>query len=547
MAAIETEDLSKDFLVGFWRPRPYRALDRLTLSVDEGEVFGFLGPNGAGKSTTLKLLMQLIYPTSGALASSAARWAISSVQAAHRLPAGESLLLRLPHGRGAAALLRAAVRSRAARTPRRASPRVLDDVGLGAERRLQLRKFSKGMIQRVGLAQALLNEPEVVFLDEPMSGLDPLGRRDVRALILRLRDRGCTVFFSSHILSDAESLCSRVAILAQGRLVASGRLSDILAFRAPWLGAGRGQPVGRDALRDLAPRVRSMTALAHGRYTIELPPEHAPDELLDELRRAGAQIVSLNPLRETLEDYFVQSRGRGRDRGRQACERAHDRGWSPERCSRSRCATGCRTTWWLFATLLIARVLPDQPADGRPGPQDHQGPRAGGDLVVRAAHRGVHRHRAGVEGSRAAQRVRRASKPISRGQFVLGKYFGLVMTLVAQPVGDDARPLCCAVLPDVTTVPLREGRVGGAGDGPAPALAVVLTFAELMIVTAIALFFSTFSSPLLSALLTFGLWVTGHFNADLRNFEAVLDSRRSRGWRAPLLRAAEPRPVQRPR
>ncbi len=117
--------------------------------------------------------------------------------------------------------------------------RLLDEVGIGAERRLQLRKFSKGMLQRVGIAQALINDPELVILDEPMSGLDPLGRRDVRALILRLRDRGCTVFFSSHVLSDAEALCSRVAILAKGKLVAAGRLSDMLDFQRARLGAGR--------------------------------------------------------------------------------------------------------------------------------------------------------------------------------------------------------------------------------------------------------------------------------------------------------------------
>jgi ABC-2 type transport system ATP-binding protein len=306
-AAVEIEELSKDFLTGFWRPRPYRALDRLTLSVEAGEVFGFLGPNGAGKSTTLKLLMQLLYPTSGAariLGRPAGDRAVK--QRIGFLPenpyfydhlTGEELLTyfaRLFGLRGAEASARAA--------------RVLDDVGIGGERRLRLRQYSKGMVQRVGLAQALLNEPDVVFLDEPMSGLDPLGRRHVRQLMLRLRDRGCTVFFSSHILSDAESLCSRVAILAQGRLVASGRLSEILAFEL------RGWEVVAarvsDALRDrLVPQVRSMTALAHERYTIELPPDVSPERFLQELAAGGAQVVSLNPLRETLEDYFVQSVG----------------------------------------------------------------------------------------------------------------------------------------------------------------------------------------------------------------------------------------------
>src|SRR5216110_2760643 len=185
MPAIETHVLAKDYKVGFWRPRPYRALDRLTLSVEPGEVFGFLGPNGAGKTTTLKLLIQLVFPTFG----------------------------------------RAEILGRPLGDRRARASRLLDEVGIGAERRLQLRKFSKGMLQRVGIAQALVNDPELVIFDEPMSGVDPLGRREVRSLILRLRDRGCTVFFSSHILSDAEALCSRVAILVKGRLASSGRLA----------------------------------------------------------------------------------------------------------------------------------------------------------------------------------------------------------------------------------------------------------------------------------------------------------------------------------
>src|SRR5687768_15124626 len=229
-AAIETDNLTKDFLVGFWRPRPYRALDRLSLTVQPGEVFGFLGPNGAGKSTTLKLLMQLIFPTSGR-AEILGR-PVGDVATRRRigyLPENPSFYDYLTAEELLAyyaQLLGIAAAHRKARVTQ-----LLDRLQVGRERRFQLRKFSKGMIQRIGIAQALLNDPEVIFLDEPMSGLDPLGRRDVRSLILELRDQGRTVFFSSHILSDAEALCRRVAVVAGGRLAAVGKLSDILAFQ----------------------------------------------------------------------------------------------------------------------------------------------------------------------------------------------------------------------------------------------------------------------------------------------------------------------------
>src|SRR5204862_4525324 len=153
---------------------------------------------------------------------------------------------------------------------RKRAAALLDEVGIGAERRLQLRKFSKGMLQRVGIAQALINDPEVVFLDEPMSGLDPLGRREIREMILGLRDRGCTVFFSSHVLSDAETLCSRVAILAKGRLVTAGLLSDMLAFRARgWeliVGGASGALIA-----SVGARARRTVRIGEGRYMLELP------------------------------------------------------------------------------------------------------------------------------------------------------------------------------------------------------------------------------------------------------------------------------------
>jgi ABC-2 type transport system ATP-binding protein len=161
------------------------------------------------------------------------------------------------------------------------------------------------MLQRVGIAQALLNDPELVILDEPMAGLDPLGRRELRAQILRLRDRGCTVFFSSHVLSDAEALCSRVAILAKGRLVTTGRLSDLFAFRV------RGwelvaSDVTESLARALAGRVQRAIRVADGQYTLELPLNPPPDRLVADMAAAGAKLVSLNPIRPTLEDFFVE-------------------------------------------------------------------------------------------------------------------------------------------------------------------------------------------------------------------------------------------------
>jgi ABC-2 type transport system ATP-binding protein len=182
---------------------------------------------------------------------------------------------------------------------------LLDRVGIGAERRLQLRKFSKGMIQRVGIAQALLNDPEVIFLDEPMSGLDPLGRRDVRALILELRDQGRTVFFSSHILADAEALCRRVAVVAGGRLAASGLLSDILAFQVyGWELVMAG--LSPEIVDRLKSSVRRATEISPGRYALELSLDQSPDRLLAELTAGGASLVSLNPMRDTLEDFFLK-------------------------------------------------------------------------------------------------------------------------------------------------------------------------------------------------------------------------------------------------
>ncbi len=314
MLAIETEDLTKDYALGFWRKRPYRALDRLTLGVDAGEVFGFLGPNGAGKTTTLKLLLQLVFPTSGRAAILGQP--VGDVSVRRRigyLPENPYFYDHLT----AEELLHYFARLFGVPSADRAGrvARLLDQVGLGAERRMPLRRYSKGMLQRVGLAQALVNDPEIVFLDEPMSGLDPIGRRMVRDLMFSLRERGTTVFFSSHILADAEAVCSRVAVLAGGRLAAAGRLADLLALgvRGWELVVDRASPSSVERLQRAAGKV---TRIAEGRYAFELPLEAPPDRLLAELAQEGASVVSLNPLRDTLEDFFLrQVAAQGNRRG----------------------------------------------------------------------------------------------------------------------------------------------------------------------------------------------------------------------------------------
>src|SRR6476620_2984565 len=227
MPVIEITNLTKDYEVGFWRKRKVRALDGLSLSIDHGQIFGFLGANGAGKTTTLKLLMRLIFPTGGS-AQILGR-DISDVSMHQRigyLPENpyfyDYLTARefLDYCGELFGLDRA---SRARRTEE-----MMTRVGLEAKSwDRQMRKFSKGMLQRVGLAQALINDPEIVFLDEPMSGLDPIGRREVRDLIASLKQDGKTVFMSSHILSDIEVLCDRVAILKRGSLSQVGHLDEL--------------------------------------------------------------------------------------------------------------------------------------------------------------------------------------------------------------------------------------------------------------------------------------------------------------------------------
>jgi ABC-2 type transport system ATP-binding protein len=303
-AIVRTDHLTKDFPAGFWRSRPHRALDEVSIEVPGGGVFGLLGPNGAGKSTTLKLLVGLLHPTAGRAevfgrtpgdpASRARLGFLPENPSFYDELTAEELLTYF------GGLCGYRGRERAER-----AARALDLVGLGDDRRRRLRQYSKGMVQRVGIAQALVNDPALVILDEPMSGLDPAGRHDVRQIILGLRDEGRTVIFSSHILPDAELLCTRVGILSKGRLVAAGGLADLTA------GTARGWEVIVDGLSDEAAarvgrRARRVTRIADRRYSLEIESAMRPEPLIADLAASGASLVSVTPVRATLEEFFLQ-------------------------------------------------------------------------------------------------------------------------------------------------------------------------------------------------------------------------------------------------
>jgi ABC-2 type transport system ATP-binding protein len=302
--ALETSGLSKSYPTGVLHRGRRSALEDLTLSVPRGEVFGYLGPNGAGKTTTLKVLLGLLRADHG----SARVLGVPHTERALRYRAGYlpenpylyDYLTPQEYLDYAGRLFGMPAFER-----RERSAQLIHRVGLAESARVPMRRFSKGMLQRAGLAQALLNDPELVFLDEPMSGLDPIGRHMVKEVILDLRTRGRTVFFSTHILSDAESLCDRVGLLRAGRLVTVGRLDDILRIDVSHL-----EVLVSGVEAGLLERLRGLKgkrALGE-RWSLEVE-EKSLGPLISAVQEAGGRILSLQPVRESLEDYFMREMG----------------------------------------------------------------------------------------------------------------------------------------------------------------------------------------------------------------------------------------------
>ena len=299
MHVIEIQGLSKDYPVGFWKKQLRPALKPLDLTVEHGETFGFLGPNGAGKTTTLKLLMGIIFPTSGSARILGKDFHDPEIKRRIGFLPEQPYFydyLSAPELLDYYAQLSGV--PQAGRKQRISE--LLDRVGLSDVGSKQLRKFSKGMLQRVGIAQAIIHDPEVIFLDEPMSGLDPLGRHEIRELIQGLKDAGKTIFFSTHILSDAEALCDRVAVIHKGELRGIGVVNDLRSSAAGkteviWEGASALSAVANYALES---HVTGDTV----RATISA---ESLDAVLDRLRQQHARLISVTPLHGTLEQYFL--------------------------------------------------------------------------------------------------------------------------------------------------------------------------------------------------------------------------------------------------
>ena len=307
---VEIENLTKDYEIGFWKKRKVRALDGLHLQVAGGQIFGFLGGNGAGKTTTIKILMSLIFPSEGGakiLGQDISDHKMhSKIGYCPENPYFYDYLTarELMNYFGELFGLDAAQR-------KRKTEELLTKVGLDEKDwNKQLRKFSKGMLQRVGLAQSLINEPEIVFLDEPMSGLDPIGRREIRELIADLRENGTTVFMSTHILSDIEALCDNVAILRKGKLAATGNLHDLLTK------SGERQSfeiivkgISAESLQNSIKGISGaeISAKANG-ASIHVSDENDIEMILKIMREKGGNLVSVQPVKQSLEELFVEVR-----------------------------------------------------------------------------------------------------------------------------------------------------------------------------------------------------------------------------------------------
>jgi len=298
--AIRIRDLRKNFRLGFI-PKTRPVLKGITFSVREGEIFGYLGPNGAGKTTTIKCLLGLIRPDAGTVdifgRSSLSPRSRETLGFLPENPYFYDYLTAREFLAFTADLFGLARRDKAERIAR-----LLKLVGLERAADLPLRKYSRGMLQRAGLAQALINDPKLVILDEPLGGMDPLGRKEIRDIIVRFKDEGKTVFFTSHILQDIEMICDRVAIIVGGRIVREGALRDLVSEKVLFTEVTV-SGIAAEVFGDLG----ESLSVQGDRVLLRVFGEAKVDEVLDLVRDRRGRLVSLSPRTETLEDIFVET------------------------------------------------------------------------------------------------------------------------------------------------------------------------------------------------------------------------------------------------
>ncbi len=296
---VQTHQLSKVYRTGFWFDQKIESLKPCTLTVHAGETFGLLGPNGAGKTTLLKLLLGITRPTSGTgkllgqpLGDRPVKQRIGYLPENpyfyHHLTGWEFLefaagLFQIPRS-----------------IQRQRIPKLLDLVGLAKSTAVKklMRQYSKGMLQRVGMAQALINNPDLVFFDEPMSGLDPIGRYQIREIILSLKSQQKTIFFNSHVLSDVEKICDRIAILNQGHLLRMGSLDELLGTDQTYVVTGKGGNLTQ--LKEWMPDLTVEQGIWRGHLS------QTPQSFFSEFDHMKVELISIQLARMTLEEFFIQ-------------------------------------------------------------------------------------------------------------------------------------------------------------------------------------------------------------------------------------------------
>ena len=301
---IKLENITKWYSKGFI-PKKVEILKGVTLTVNKGEVFGYLGPNGAGKTTTIKILLNLLKSDKGSaqingidVTNPKSRQSVGYLP---EQPCYYDYLTGKEFLDYCGSLFRIQKQSL-----QKKIDELLEKVGLENARNTHLRKYSRGMLQRIGIAQALINDPEVLILDEPLSGLDPHGRKDVLDIIIEQKNKGNTIFFSSHILADAESLCDKIGIINEGVLIAEGDIDTVLDRESASAGVEIVYTTDLTGIYEEFGKFGNIDKLQENKYRLTMEDKYHVNDILEKLISSGAEILSVNRHRLTLEELYLK-------------------------------------------------------------------------------------------------------------------------------------------------------------------------------------------------------------------------------------------------